>query len=193
MKRLRGKLTYANVVATLALFLALAGGTAFAASQMLPKNSVGTKQIKKAAVTPEKLSTAAKATLTGPQGKEGPRGPNGAQGPKGDTGEKGEKGDTGKEGEPGTPATDLWAEVQALGILAKGSGVEKVERLNNGFYEVYFDQDVTACTHLASMAFHQGEVTIENTGSPANAVFVETYSSNGVTREDKKFSAAVLC
>jgi len=55
MHRIRGNLTYSNVVATLALFLVLAGGSAFAAKQMLPKNSVGTKQIKSGAVAAAKL------------------------------------------------------------------------------------------------------------------------------------------
>ena len=62
-----------NVVSTIRLFLLLAGGTAFAANQ-LGKNSVGTKQLKTGAVTPEKLSPASKATLTGPQGPQGPQG-----------------------------------------------------------------------------------------------------------------------
>jgi hypothetical protein len=48
MKRFRPRLTYANVVASLALFIAL-GGAAVAAG--LPKNSVGPNQIKKGAVT----------------------------------------------------------------------------------------------------------------------------------------------
>ena len=48
MKRFLPRLTYANVVASLALFIAL-GGAAVAAG--LPKNSVGPKQIKKGAVT----------------------------------------------------------------------------------------------------------------------------------------------
>jgi hypothetical protein len=59
MKRLSGKLTYANVVATLAIFLVLAGGTAFAAKQMLPKNSVGGKQIKNNAITGAKIKNGA--------------------------------------------------------------------------------------------------------------------------------------
>lgn len=62
MARLRTKLTYANVVATLALFVALAGGTAFAASQVLPKNSVGTRQLRNGAVTGAKIK---KGTITG--------------------------------------------------------------------------------------------------------------------------------
>jgi hypothetical protein len=53
--RLRPKLTYANVVSTLCLFLLLGGGAAFAASKALPKNSVGTKQLKKEAVTGAKV------------------------------------------------------------------------------------------------------------------------------------------
>jgi hypothetical protein len=58
MKRLRSKLTYANVVATLALFLVIAGGSAFAASKFA-KNSVGTKQIKNNAVTGAKIKNGA--------------------------------------------------------------------------------------------------------------------------------------
>lgn len=48
MKRFRPRLTYANVVASLALFIAM-GGAAVAAG--LPKNSVGPNQLKKGAVT----------------------------------------------------------------------------------------------------------------------------------------------
>jgi hypothetical protein len=48
MKKLRPKLNYANAVATIALFVAL-GGAAVAAG--LPKNSVGSKQLKAGAVT----------------------------------------------------------------------------------------------------------------------------------------------
>jgi hypothetical protein len=52
MKRFLPRLTYANVIASLALFIAL-GGAAVAAG--LPKNSVGPNQIKKGAVTPKAL------------------------------------------------------------------------------------------------------------------------------------------
>lgn len=53
MKRVRKRLTYANVMSSIAVFLVL-GGAAFAASQ-LPKNSVGSKQLKKNAVTTKKI------------------------------------------------------------------------------------------------------------------------------------------
>jgi hypothetical protein len=47
-------LTYANVVSTIALFVALGGATAFAASH-LARNSVGTRQLRKDAVTGAKV------------------------------------------------------------------------------------------------------------------------------------------
>ncbi len=55
MRSLRSRLTYSNVMSTLAVFLVLGGGAAFAAIK-LPKNSVGTKQIKKKAVKTAKLA-----------------------------------------------------------------------------------------------------------------------------------------
>ena len=61
MKQFRKRFTYANVVASLALFLVVAGGSAFAASQ-LGKNSVGTKQLKKNAVTTAKIKPNAVTT-----------------------------------------------------------------------------------------------------------------------------------
>ena len=59
MKGLRARLTYANVTATLALFLVLAGGSALAAKQVLPKNAVGSRQIKDGAVTAAKIKDGA--------------------------------------------------------------------------------------------------------------------------------------
>lgn len=57
-KTLRGRLTYANVVSTLCLFLVLGGGAAFAATR-LPKDSVGAKQLKKSAVGAAKIKSGA--------------------------------------------------------------------------------------------------------------------------------------
>lgn len=67
MKRLRVQLTYANVVASLALFLVLAGGTAYATTD-LSKDSVGTAQIKDDAVTAAKIR---KEAITGAQVRDG--------------------------------------------------------------------------------------------------------------------------
>ena len=102
MKQIRPRITYANVVATLALFLAL-GGVGYAATH-LPKGSVGARQLKTGAVTASKIKAGAvtgaavkdgslgaadlaPGTLTGgPAGATGPAGPAGVQGPPGEPG-----------------------------------------------------------------------------------------------------------
>ncbi len=62
MKRqMRPRLTYANVTSTLALFIALTGATAFAATK-LPDKSVGEFQLRPAAVTADKIRTNAVTT-----------------------------------------------------------------------------------------------------------------------------------
>jgi hypothetical protein len=76
MKRLRPKLTYANIISTLCLFIVL-GGAAYAATE-LPKNSVSSKTIKngqvktadlhRGAVTASKIAAGA---VTGAAVKDG--------------------------------------------------------------------------------------------------------------------------
>lgn len=103
MDFLRRHLTYANVAATLALFLAL-GGAAYAATQ-LPRNSVGTRQLRAEAVTAGKIAKKTRRQLRGSRGPAGPQGATGKagkQGPKGATGAKGAQGPAGKDGEAGT-------------------------------------------------------------------------------------------
>jgi hypothetical protein len=57
MQKFRARLTFANVVACMALFIAL-GGVGYAATK-LPRNSVGSKQLKNGAVTSVKLKAKA--------------------------------------------------------------------------------------------------------------------------------------
>jgi hypothetical protein len=79
LKHVRSHLTYANVMATLCLFLLLGGG-AWAAFK-LPKNSVGTKQLKAKAVTPAKVSPKTIARFRGARGPAGQTGQTGQTGP----------------------------------------------------------------------------------------------------------------
>lgn len=65
MRRLSRRLTYANVVSTLALFLALGGATALAVNQ-LPRKSVGAEQLRPGAVTAPKIR---KHAVTAPKVK----------------------------------------------------------------------------------------------------------------------------
>lgn len=66
MKQIRKRLTYANVMSSIAVFMVL-GGAAIAATQ-LPKNSVGSKQLKKNAVTAAKIK---KNAVNGAKVKDG--------------------------------------------------------------------------------------------------------------------------
>jgi hypothetical protein len=102
MRKLRRpRLTYANAVASLALFVAL-GGTGYAATQLAP-NSVGTAQLKRGAVTATKISARTRRALRGTQG---PTGPVGATGSAGAIGPAGAIGQTGRAGQQGTPGAD---------------------------------------------------------------------------------------
>ena len=86
----RSHLTYANLVSTLALLAAL-GGSAYAAMQ-LPANSIGPRQLKNGAVTPNKVALRTIQLFeghTGDQGPQGTSGPQGIPGPKGDPGPPG--------------------------------------------------------------------------------------------------------
>ena len=72
---MRRHLTFANVMVVILTFIVLGGG-AYAATK-LPRNSVGTKQLKKGAVTKAKIK---KSTLRELKGAPGPIGPQGAAG-----------------------------------------------------------------------------------------------------------------
>jgi hypothetical protein len=77
LKQVRRRLTYANVMSSIAVFLVLGGATAIAANQ-LGKNSVGKKQLKANAVTAAKIKKNAVTTakiknnaVTGAKVKDG--------------------------------------------------------------------------------------------------------------------------
>ena len=96
--RLRGQLTYANVVSTLCLFIVVTGGTAIAAvaanqvtSRSIKNNAVKSPDVKDNSLTGADVN---ESTLTGL-----PAGPAGA------TGATGATGTTGPQGPPGSDAT----------------------------------------------------------------------------------------
>ena len=122
MRRVFRSGRYANVASTLALVIAL-GGTSYAAVA-LPKNSVGSKQLKAEAVTSSKvkdrtlLSEDFKAGQL-PAGPRGPLGAPGAPGPKGDTGA------AGNQGVPGAPGVSGWQRIEGpVTLVSPGSYIE---------------------------------------------------------------------
>src|SRR3954468_9977992 len=108
MSRLIGKLSYANVVSSVCLFIVL-GGSAYAAATITGKNikdnTVTSADIKNKSLVandfkPGQLPSAsgAGAGQTGPQG---PKGDAGAPGAKGDPGAPGKQGQAGPQGQTG--------------------------------------------------------------------------------------------
>lgn len=195
MKRLRGKLTYSNVMVTVLAFVVFAGGTAYAASEMLPKNSVGTKQLAKEAVTPANLSKASKATLTGPAGAKGATGATGPQGPKGEAGVRGEEG---MKGEVGPPATKLWAVVSATPEVIRAMNVSSLSSPAAGRVDVIFDQDVSQCNFQATMGNPgsgnppKGFISVALDVGDPHGVFVETLNTSAALTAEP-FHLAVFC
>jgi hypothetical protein len=87
----------ATVLAGLALFFAL-GGTGYAVTQ-LPRNSVGSDQVRDGSLLRRDFKGG--VLLRGAQGTPGSQGAMGPQGPKGDTGAQGGPGPQGSTGETG--------------------------------------------------------------------------------------------
>jgi hypothetical protein len=120
MERIRRHVTFANVASLMALVFAM-GGTGYAISS-LPKDSVGTRQLKKDAVVSSKVKNGSLKALDFKAGQL-PAGPQGLQGPKGDQGAPGTDGRPGADGHPGTFGSVTTQFAQAASDLGNGAEV----------------------------------------------------------------------
>ncbi len=102
LSKLRSGVTYANVVSSIALFLALGGG-AYAASSLVAKDGKINGCVSKRGVV--RLVASGKKCAKGERvvawNQQGPRGLSGASGARGDQGQQGLPGAPGQPGEPG--------------------------------------------------------------------------------------------
>lgn len=105
MHQFRRHLTSAHAIALIALIVALSGSAYAAVS--LPRDSVGTRQLRTGAVTKSKISKRTRAALHGARGSRGKTGHAGATGPKGPIGPTGARGGAGAAGTTGP--SDLYA------------------------------------------------------------------------------------
>src|SRR5512132_917501 len=129
------------LVALIALFVAL-GGTGYAATRLLPRNSVGEHQLRKSAVTGSKirprtihLSDIATSTRNSLRGKTGPQGPQGPQGP---------------AGPQGPPGADIFhAAIDSGGGRVRGNAIASTGGGGTGTYAIAFSRDVSACEATA--------------------------------------------
>jgi hypothetical protein len=160
-------LTYSNVIASIALLLAMTGG-AVAATNALEKESVGTRQLKKEAVNSNKVKNNSLRAVDFKAGQL-PEGPRGTQGAKGETGAKGAQGAEGPQGVPGT--AKAYGVVASNGNLNTGSfGGLVAERKGEGEYCISIEgQPVSALANMQVAADYGSSST--TFWSPATQTF----------------------
>lgn len=120
MRKLLIKPSPAAAVGSLAIFVSLTGTGITAVSQVLPRGSVGTAQLRANAVTTPKIRNGSllAAEFRAGQVPAGPAGPQGQAGPEGPKGDKGEKGDQGPV--PSIFATTAGVNVPDGGVSENG-------------------------------------------------------------------------
>jgi hypothetical protein len=189
----RGRPSPAIVIASLALLVAL-GGTSFAAvTAVLPRNSVGTPQLKNGAVTAAKVKA---GTLLASNFKAGQltAGPAGAAGPTGPAGPAG----------PGAK----WALLKADGTIIAQSGRISLTSHAVGTYILDFgsavDKDLILATASNANIGFRGDVVVEPCGGPPagaavcasggdnNHVAVFTSNAANTALQDWPFYVAVI-
>jgi Collagen triple helix repeat (20 copies) len=156
MGRIWRSLSYANIVATLALFLAVGGGGAIAVA--------ATSSSHHASSHPKR----------GPRGHRGPQGPQGPQGPKGDTGAKGDTGPQGPAGAPGAPGANGtalgFADVAPNGTVTADKNVTVVSHVaGTGIY----------CLKLNSGTPSNVVAMVDNSGADPTNAFVSGDTNAG--------------
>ncbi len=181
------------VIGCLALLLTL-GGTGYAASKALPRNSVTSIQVKDHSL----LARDFKAGQL-PRGAPGPAGPAGPAGPQGPAGPAGS----------GGSANVKWALVRPDGgIAAQSGGITLAAKPSAGTYILSIGSTVTGKPILASGGYaadasdQRGETTAGPCGGGAegrtcptsdntSTIFVETRSNAG-TPADHAFYVAIF-
>jgi len=191
MIRLHPHLSYANVMATAAVFIAL-GGSAYAVTQ-LPRDSVGAAQIKRSAVgaselrtgavssrsirdrsvTLRDISAAARGSLRGAKGDSGPAGPSGVA---------------------------FHAAVNSGGATVRGNATGFThDQGGSGLYTIAFGRDVNGCQATATLAAVQNGRSLEQptpgritVGAAGATLAVRTFDVDG-SAKDQPFNVIVVC
>lgn len=206
---LRHRPSPAIVIACVALLLAL-GGVSWAATA-LPRNSVGTAQLRNNAVTSGKVRNHSllRADFKNGQIPRGARGPAGPAGPTGATGAQGPKGPTGATGPAGT-ANIRWALVRADATIVdkSDSNISITSHPSTGTYILNFGSPIdtklilVSAAHVGGDALARGPVsagpcggTPEGSSCPAgndtSHVRVQTLNAGDVAG-DRPFYVAVI-
>jgi hypothetical protein len=192
LRKLRSQLTYANVVATLALALAVGGGTAYAASKIrasrIGYHAVTASKVNFNAITASKVKN---GSLTGRDLRDGTVT---TQDVRNGTLRSEDFGagqlPTGPKGDPGAPATALHGSVSAAGSLTNGAGVSAVSAGAGATYTVTFTEDVSQCSVVATVADGDGG-TVSGAPSAQQVTFRTRDLAGGPA--PRAFSFAAFC
>lgn len=167
-----------------ALFVAL-GGTAYA-SVAVPANSVGTRQLRRHAVTLVKISPGAISELrgaTGPRGAHGATGPRGAQGAtgyQGLVGNTGPIGPTGQEGSTGsTGPTGVTGPAFATNFIsASDDSAQAISKADTAQGITWANLDAISFNSGWAHADNSADFTVPASGDYYVSGFVKFYDSN---------------
>jgi hypothetical protein len=194
LRKLRPHLTYANVAATLALVIAVGGGSAWAAQKIRSRhigyhavtaskvnyNAITASKVKNGTLTGKEVHDSSIATEDVRNGTLRAEDFGAGQLPKGDKGDKGD------------PATELHGSISAAGVLSNGAGVTAVSASAGATYTVTFAQDVSKCAVLGTIAdLDEGTVSAAHAAAPAQVTF-RTRDGGGAAAQ-RPFAFAVLC
>ncbi len=214
MKQIRKRITYANVMSSIAVFLVLGGATAFAATKIganeikansiktgkIVKEAVTTSKLKKEAITTDKIANNAVTTakiaddaVTGAKVQESSLGavPNANQ--------------LGGIPASGYQQSLRWAVVQttSAGASVVRGNATGAGRINTGIYFVSFKADIRQCAYVATVGdvgaggSEPGEISVEQrSSSNPNDIEVRIYNSAGTNIDptgNEGFHIAVIC
>jgi hypothetical protein len=179
------RITYANVVATLALFLAL-GGTSYAALKITGKqvtdrtltardvkrNSLTGTEIKDGSLTAKDFKNGALAPVSassaGAAGPTGDAGPAGPQGPKGDTGATGATGAAGKNGSDASNVVFAHVTTQFVNANSSYSAFAPISGAADASKVVdvqTLEQGITATVAATPVAIKASDLTVVTSGA----------------------------
>jgi hypothetical protein len=197
----RRRLTYANIVSTLALVLVIGGGGAAVAAG-LAKNSVGSPQIKNGAVKAIDIQLGAVRgpkvlddSLTGADLDESTLG----QVPSAASADSATTATTAGSADVAGRATNVHrVTVSAAGLVTASSGGISANKISPGVYNVIFSPAVTTCSYVGAISRVgagldlDGIVKFASLAGNPNGVFVSTKDLAGAAA-DRGFALAVIC
>jgi hypothetical protein len=186
----RSKLSFANVISCLALFVAL-GGTGYAAIT-LPRNSVGPAQLRAMSVGASDLRTGAVTSRSIRNGSVATRDLSAST-------RTSLRGQVGPQGPAGPAGVTLRASVPTGGTVVAGNAVRATHQGGTNEYMVEFSRDLAGCIPVATLAAVRSGSVLEQpeagriTVTPSGAsVLVKTYRADGAAAE-QPFNVVVAC